>query len=329
MRSLFSHRSYPWNRRGVTLLEVLVSILIMSIGVLSVAALLPMGAIQTSQGRVADQAAAVGQGALRDFRIRGMSEIFGPDGKTSQWYTASNAAVTTNGVVPYKLPILIDPWMIARHGSATPYLGGVIQPFTINGLQTIGAADQVVVSNDDLMFDRPTDGETRPTQIMSSGVKRQNAGDFSWMAMLTAPNGDDGTIAPNKEVLLSIVVFNHRSSDQNNQYLKPATVQSGYSGPNIQFQTGFTVPNLLPGSWVLVVNNNSSNPPHVPCKWYKVGGVGYDTNAPPQVIYANLIGPDWDTSSAGSTNVSVIILDGVVGVYEKMIRLEGPSQWSN
>ena len=334
---LTPHPSPLTPRHGVTLLEVLVSILIMTIGVLSVAALLPMGAYQAAQGRISDRASALGQEALRDFRIHGLSQA-------DKWMTAGGASVVTNGTFSVKLPVCLDPWMVSRNGG--PVTFGPVSRLTYNGLQAVAAADQVFISNDDLTFDRPTDADYRPTQVTipagTSPVKRQSTGDFSWLAMVAPADGDDGTIFPNKMAILSVVVFNHRNKDAALEVTKPATIPNGGGlggiqltfnqpwGPKEWTPPAAATPDVRAGSWVLVYGIRKGMTQNT-CKWYRVAGVGLDsTTNPPQISSATLIGPDWDTSGAsGQASVNVVLFDGAVGVYEKPIRLEGPSLWSN
>jgi prepilin-type N-terminal cleavage/methylation domain-containing protein len=59
------------SRRGLTLLEVLISVFIMAIGLMSLAALIPLGQTQVQDGVRADVASAVGRAAYRDLQVRG------------------------------------------------------------------------------------------------------------------------------------------------------------------------------------------------------------------------------------------------------------------
>lgn len=52
-------------------MEVLISAFIMSVGLLGVAALLPVGHHEANKGMIADRAAEIGRQAFRDFQIRG------------------------------------------------------------------------------------------------------------------------------------------------------------------------------------------------------------------------------------------------------------------
>ncbi len=58
-------------RRGITLLEVLISMGILAVGLLSIAALIPAGRLEIMQAVKLDYASMVGRGAFRDLQIRG------------------------------------------------------------------------------------------------------------------------------------------------------------------------------------------------------------------------------------------------------------------
>jgi hypothetical protein len=62
----------PRRRRGISLIEVLMSIFIVSVGLLGVLSLVPVGHLEAQKGSAADRAAVIGEYAMRDFRIRGL-----------------------------------------------------------------------------------------------------------------------------------------------------------------------------------------------------------------------------------------------------------------
>lgn len=59
-------------RRGVTLLEVLISMAVIAIGLLGVAAMFPVGASKVQQAIRHDRASALGQAAFHEIKIRGL-----------------------------------------------------------------------------------------------------------------------------------------------------------------------------------------------------------------------------------------------------------------
>lgn len=125
-------------RRAVTLLEVLVSMGVMSVGLLGVAALIPLGRMELAEAKKLDNTATIGRWAFRDLMVHGYLQpemwVDGETGKqaidpafaSSQQYdpysltpngTKSRFVKAPNGaIVPPFGPIIIDPLMLApRH----------------------------------------------------------------------------------------------------------------------------------------------------------------------------------------------------------------------
>ena len=100
-------------RRGVTLLEVLISIGVVAVGLLGVAALIPIGAFAVNETAKADRSAALGRAAQHEVRVRRMLERLRPDGTAPQWVLAR-----------YRVP------MSNTHQFRRQYLIG--QPFVID-----------------------------------------------------------------------------------------------------------------------------------------------------------------------------------------------------
>ncbi len=60
----------PARRRGISLLEVLISMFVLAIGLMGVAALIPAGRHEIVEAIKLENAAMVGRGAFRDIQIR-------------------------------------------------------------------------------------------------------------------------------------------------------------------------------------------------------------------------------------------------------------------
>jgi len=162
------------------------------------------------------------------------------------------------------------------------------------------------------------------------------------------------TAQPTDEYVLSIVVFNDRTFDplQIDPYserLVQGTVQGdGSTGGEILLQDNDPkMLKLRPNDWVLLSGVYTYRQPggatvlsNVPAfQWYRVSDCDVEPEPsgmnPSQQIYATLIGQDWNMDVVNprlpnvqsyfgtrSGTVQVTIVEGVVAVYEKTIRLE-------
>ena len=207
------------SRRGLTLLEVLFSIFVLAIGIISILSLIPVAKSQIRDAGNSDRGSAAGMNALADIRARGYlancrSEPWvdvNGDGVfvlTDDTYTDVNG----NGAFddwPYG--VVIDPLFLAANypapevlafpyqlGGATPYgLTPIMRTTPWPGLWGNAAheplADKLFRSEDDLSFALPDDDAARPARMFQRGV------DNGWGVAGTDDdaNGvtDDGTEA--------------------------------------------------------------------------------------------------------------------------------------
>ena len=103
-------------RRGVSLLEVTFSIGVVVIGLVGIAALLPLGGALASKGAIADSAAQLGANAAREFSARGMAIP-----SNWRWYDSSVAsyqAVTMgDGITPLPGTIVLPRSVLHQCGN--------------------------------------------------------------------------------------------------------------------------------------------------------------------------------------------------------------------
>lgn len=222
------HRSH----HGVTLIEVMMSTMVVSLGILGLVALIPLGTHLTERGVRADRIAALGPRAFHEARARG---YFNPNNWVDQASGTSPAFMTnTRPAMLVRQPYLIDPTffggtgahssrrffpypdMFARGGatatqydddhmyypvSSTNRINGTsatstkrIQMYRLGVERSSGVGLSLAQSqfafqsNDDLAFERPSDGELSSFQRFyqrgGTGVRRQALGEYSWMIML-------------------------------------------------------------------------------------------------------------------------------------------------
>ena len=112
-----SRRLPPWScvprrarasRAGITLLEVLISIFVLSIGLLGVAALIPAGRFTIVETSKADRAGACGRAGLEEVKIREMAD-------PTRWLYCGGSSV---GNESYSF--VIDPLFVATELERTP-----------------------------------------------------------------------------------------------------------------------------------------------------------------------------------------------------------------
>lgn len=211
------------SRPGITLIEVMMSTMVVSLGILGLVALIPLGTHLTERGVRADRIASIGPRALHEARARG---YFNPD----NWIDATGSGASALSVGPMPLPMrqpyLIDPMFFGANGTHVsrrffPYpttlavgqtqptsmtftVGSPPKPIRMHRLSiarnpgataptalNLPQAKSAFQSDDDLAFERPDDGELPSFQrffqrgATPASVKRQAMGEYTWMVMLT------------------------------------------------------------------------------------------------------------------------------------------------
>jgi type II secretory pathway pseudopilin PulG len=294
-------------RAGITLMEVLISIGILSIGLASVVALIPAGGSQAKKAIIEDRRGAMGAAAIADVVNYGMLD---PD----RWSPILAA--------PYH--VVIDP---IGNGSF-PTLAGLTPITVANIAPGSPVADIVFRAGDDLIYvDDKTKAEPDvepPVPVFTSdGSRRLSEGYYTWLATLTP----SGTIAPYRNYDLSIVQFYKRPpSGTGLTYTVTGTTtaagNNSFSGvPSISL-TGISIPSddfraLFPQGGTLLFTNKATV-----YGWRRIQ-LAAPTIVNGVVTSAN-IALDRDTPINAT---DVFALEGSVGVVERAVQLEGPSPW--
>ena len=157
-------------RSGITLIEVLTSILVAVIGLFGVMVMIPFGVGQAEHGLRQEEASALALNAISDFEIRGF-------GDTDLWRTVTGGAPAD--LDPFVArPYVIDPIGVADRSAAGLDSGAfpfVSTPLPANILMnrvTIESrnvpmsralADQLFSWGSDLVIRTPTEGDINPT----------------------------------------------------------------------------------------------------------------------------------------------------------------------
>lgn len=221
-------------RRGITLLEVLISMFVMLVGLLGVMSLIPVGRFEQQRGAKIDRASACGRGAFREVKIRGMLnptswaqaasglKVYDPASATPY---AWNATLTGTEFSAFAL----DPLGIGTTGATNSF--GQWFPYSSTAAPTVkripritlgpspgitaaaraAMADVVFRWQDDLQFDDSGSTDNLPRQVMQGTSKRLSVGDYSWLA--TVVHNHDLVSASNVldvPLRVSIAVFHKR-----------------------------------------------------------------------------------------------------------------------
>ncbi len=186
---LRSQVSEAHGRRGVTLLEVLISIFVMAVGLMGVAALIPIGTFAVSETAKADRSAAMGRAAIHEVRVREMLQRWRDDG-AARWRHADFSVITEPVRRQYLIgqPFAIDPLFACEaatqsntgdfnffpfHDSGGPIPLGSrlarlrldIFEIVISDPQQLAVFNRIFAGQDDLIFDIDEDDpDRRPRQ---------------------------------------------------------------------------------------------------------------------------------------------------------------------
>ena len=352
-------RGFP---RGVSLIEVLVSTFVLSVGLMGLAVLLPVGRLTIMEAMKADRVGDCGRAALREIKARRMLD-----------------SGTWNAVGPPNLQqsFLIDPLGVTNPTgvSATPYgvmvTVGTGTPTIVNNASTFGdtassgstmqvprislfpgitaaqataMAQQVFTWRDDITVSMPED-MTPPLPLgrpyLGSSASDLNVnynGDYTWFLTVTPSPGDYNL--PGGQIThfsVSIVVCQKRDFTEQVILGIPATFSSttggfmdnGVGGGSIQLPQGSALVGVKANDWVALCGQKSVLDPMATsthlvnvCQWYRVAAISDDGTS------LTLVGPDWDVANIAS---SAIIALGkcVAGVYTTTVELDQDPAWMN
>jgi hypothetical protein len=280
-------------RRGITILEVLISIGILSVGLASVLALLPAGGSQARKAMVEDRRTALGENALADFEARGFLNPVNWSGSSSP-------------------PVMIDPLGKAYGVQIVP---AGMKLVDVNGLTTLALADYVFRGADDLVFAIPENEDLAPLPGLQGNSRRLTEGNFSWLATIVPL-----TTGSTPFYRLSAVEFYRRSFDTA-AYSSSVQLPGSFVGPSGTISGNPTLPidkeafkTFFPTGGVVLVTTSTSS-----FEWRRIlmAAPAY-TSDETALTSIDLTFNQEVTGTAGT----VYGFAGAVGVAEKIVRLE-------
>ncbi len=395
------------NRNAVTLLEVLIAMGIAFIGLLGVAAMLPLAIYYLNRGVVADNAAVFGRSAVSSFKARQMhrATMWAVWNPSANAFVAFRAEPTEAQPLTFPSPLVgqaasfcIDGLLLARcvrdgnvPPSFFPAIGfgpdeprmarvtlrtqpaapSIVPPGNPNPLFTIPylTADEIFLFADQLSFTRPKDRTLPPVPVISLDVnnsleKRQYDPNLSWFTTLSPIIGPSGGNPMSDMYTLSVIVVEGRdlrtdmllnNTDEPIERVvdvlfqkTPQTTQGDWAGGSVVLVPRPGRPetdlDIRPGQWLLLGGRFSPNGASV-FRWYRVLSADRDTGVltaadasnlyPPALASASvnrpyrevtLEGLDWNPNLVIRTQAT--LLNGVVAVLEKIVRIETSSLWT-
>lgn len=292
------------NRRGITLLEVIISLGILSVGLASVVALIPAGGDQAIKAVVEDRRGTLGANGLADFVNRGLLD-------PREWNPAQPAALN------YRL--LFDP---IGAGSFAPGLTAV----SLAGINAGVMADEVFRSQDDVSYKLPDDEDAPALPLFftaSAGpLKRLSEGNFSWLATLVP-------VSPASTYHRLTVVTCHRRS------VPPAVGATAFSvTPPVPVSPASQYVTLVPAAGAtLTVEDAKALFPAGSVALLTDGGTRFEwrkvLTASPTIVGSTVSQIELTVDRANSFAwFSLYAVEGAVGMAEKVVSLEGMSPWS-
>jgi hypothetical protein len=300
----------PDSRRcGITLLEVLISMGILSVGLASVLALIPAGKSQSKRAAIEDRRGALGAAALDDCVNRGFL-------RTTLW---SN---TTSNCVAW------DSLFTAIAGNASRFPTGILAIDLKPIGTTVPACDEVFRGQDDIVFAIPDDDDSPPMPSFLNNAKRLTEGHFSWLATLVPADA-----SPTPEFYrLSVVEFYKRPFDttlgESWRSFSTSADALSFAGNSASFTPSSTLSRdafntfFKTGCVVLVSDESSKH------RWFRVLMASPTESADGTTVTSVDLTFDQDPNFAPSVPTILYAYAGAVGVAEKIVRLEGDSPWS-
>lgn len=280
-------------RAGITLMEVLISLGILSVGLASVIALVPAGGSQAKLAMIEDRRAALSTCGLADAINRG---ILNP----VKWSSAP--------APPYA--IAVDPLGNAPFPS-------FLTRVDLAGVGPGASANAVFLGADDLVYEQSESEDEPPVPRYFEGTNlRLNEGRFSWMATLV-PEVSGGSTS--QYYRLSVITFFNRAipPDVTNPVFDNATMPDPASVIIPCSLTAETFRSLFPRGTVVLLST-----PAEPPVWRKVVMAQPDDSTG-AVTNVDLT-LDRPIAFAATT---VHTYQGAIGVAEQTVLLEENSPW--
>jgi Tfp pilus assembly protein PilV len=341
MKPARPHGQLRRGRRGISLLEVLISMGILTVGLLSVLALVPAGKSQAVKATIYDRSAVMASNVAADLIARGLL-------RTSSWKTGTGNApiavfdplysgpntfpvnteslswppVTASGL-PTSIALRVDA---ATTGTSATWVTGSGVAGRPANLQAV--CDLLYRSEDDILYTLDNAGPDDPPMpqwsVSLPGAAPAGRRAFEGLYSFLATVQTSATSAPFWEAAtpatLTIVTFQRRDPTAAPVVLLPDTTTDTWQYSAAALPAGQTIKDVIrPGALVLWLDN-AANPNAA--RWYRV------VLAAEQQTGSVALTCEGGDPNSSNTNARVFVFPGAVGGIELPVKLEGTSVWN-
>jgi hypothetical protein len=360
-------KSQILTRRGISLIEVLISMFVLMIGLMGVAAMFPVGSYYMVKAEQLDRGSAVALAASEELVSRG---LLAP----STWRTTAGAPLLAT---PTPLvAVVIDPLGVAHgveQGQAanvavfprddqTAAAGTrpvrVTVPDGVTQVMSRAVANMIFTARDDLSFALPTRGDAPANllfdDVLSSNpprpLRRQSLGEYSWLVTIGPQYDASGNLVTGRDPRLahnvSVVVFHKRNpifptgneTELSEREVGVRILSTGLGGGEVRLETRDPreLAGIRQGEWIMVFGPHPAGVPALQQRWflawYRIVAMdlGFEespTDVDSRTRIVSLKGPRWPWQPGQST-VNAGLFSGAIAVQTMPMRLESRSPWS-
>jgi type II secretory pathway pseudopilin PulG len=284
------------SRRGITLMEVLISIGILAIGLTSVLSLIPAGKAEAGKAIIYDRAAVMAMNGLSDAITFGLTR---PDSFIA--------------AVPGLATVVFDPanaitWP-AVATSGTLKSAGVFARASDAATADLAVEKLFSQGRDDVVYNPPATADDLPSNGFINGI-RAFEGRMTSLTAVTEADSGTPPLAPGDLATVSVVVFHNR--DTTTPTVSGTLDSSGRVGLST-LPSDRTLKSIMrPGTVLYYTDPVTSR-----LRFAQLAMAAVDTNT--QDTYVTFLG----RPLPGST-VAVYVLTDSVGLAEQTVSLEGP-----
>jgi type II secretory pathway pseudopilin PulG len=286
-------------RRGITLMEVLISIGIIAIGLTSVMSLIPAGKSEAGKAVVYDRASTMAMNGLADAITFGLTR---PDSIIATSSTVATIVFDANASLPAAVSNVATAGVIKS--------SGVLSGQSDNTAAALAIQKLFLQGRDDVVYIRPATDDGLPTNSYINGIRGFDGRMTSLIALTEADTGSP-PLSPGDLATLSVVVFHNRDTVTP---IVTGTISSA-GRVNLTPPAGRTLKSIIRPSTVLYYVDTARNR----LLFAQLSMAAVDTNSGD--AYVTFSGRP--IPIAATTPIYVLV--DSVGLAEQTVSLEGPS----